>query len=102
MLHISFSFHFDSAAPNAPLPTRPLEPTKQTKLMTVATTKSTEKEPETILLTDEVETKGKPTPRLLFSLPDHITDLDILKRPIKTTQKSNIQPQSPVKTGNYR
>ena len=98
-MHLSFSFYFDSAAPDAPLPTRPPEPTKQTKLITVATKKSTEKEPETILLTDEVKTKGKPTPRLLFSLPDHITDFDILKRPIKTTQKSRMQPQSPTKTG---
>ena len=91
-------FHFDLVAPNAPLPTRPPEPTKKTKQLTVATEIRTEKEPETIVVTDEEKTTEKPTPPLLFSLPDHITDVNILlKNGLKTTEKP--KPKIPVKTG---
>jgi len=88
---------FTTASPNAPLPTRPTEPTKGTKKESRVATK---KEPGTKILTHDVRTTEKPTPRLFFSLPKDITDLVILNKQTKTTIKPKKRPKSPVKTDN--
>lgn len=92
-------------APDAPLPTRPPEPTKKTIPPTTESEIQTVEERETPVMTVEVTTTAKPTPPLFFSLPEGVTDVDIFDlqttKMAKTTSSESKIPSRKSKLASY-
>ncbi|XP_065052970.1 discoidin domain-containing receptor tyrosine kinase B-like isoform X2 [Rhopilema esculentum] len=80
---------FSAVSPDAPLPTRPAPLTK--KATTLATTEAV------VIETVPPATTAKPTPRLLFSLPDEITDVGIIDGHFTTTKTPRVVEVLPSK-----